>query len=575
MRRNLLVWLSATGIAFAGCGEFPFACAGTPCNTLSPKTPKTINAAMATTPAGGPKDFYYRQLRATTVRSYGLEYSIELTRNGSKSTVDSRYPFQTGDQIRFKVRPNVDGYMSINLASGSTGHSEILFPNELEAGNNHVRKGVEYLLPKNGSLEFDEHPGLETLQLTLSKDALGPDLSQYSRQVIIRPKGQQTVMAKHYQIYVPLDLQHTSKSQLKAKSPVTIVSSDISKPFTVDLVLAHNDIDSQSKTASYPTPNLTPDLNRSTPSSTTTLPDSTSTAISTATSTSTSTSTATPTSTSLSTLLSTPPQTTTGDLQKTPIMDKWALVVGISKFKDPTINLRFPDKDAADFAHFLVKEEHFAADHVKLLINEHATREGIMTELGSTWLPKNVKPGDLVLVFFAGHGSSADQDAAHKNFVLAYDTNPANLFATGIEMQDLASTIKGRLNTDRVLIVLDACHAGAAETGSKSVFIMPKMNVEMVMQGSGQLLIASSSANQVSYDSSEYQNGIFTHNLIAGLRKYPDLKRAFEYTKSGVEADSIKQFGQSQTPVLKDSDWKGSSLILAAPPVQPRPARPN
>src|SRR6185369_9538657 len=33
-----------------------------------------------------------------------------------------------------------------------------------------------------------------------------------------------------------------------------------------------------------------------------------------------------------------------------PIKDKWALVIGISKFKDPTINLQYASKDAKDFA---------------------------------------------------------------------------------------------------------------------------------------------------------------------------------------------------------------------------------
>src|ERR1700677_379736 len=48
-----------------------------------------------------------------------------------------------------------------------------------------------------------------------------------------------------------------------------------------------------------------------------------------------------------------------------PIADKWALVIGVSKFQDPTIpQLRFAAKDAQDFANFLVKEQNFAPDHV-------------------------------------------------------------------------------------------------------------------------------------------------------------------------------------------------------------------
>ncbi|MCA9818426.1 MAG: caspase family protein, partial [Cyanobacteria bacterium HKST-UBA01] len=36
--------------------------------------------------------------------------------------------------------------------------------------------------------------------------------------------------------------------------------------------------------------------------------------------------------------------------RQTPVRDKWALVIGISNFKDPKINLKYPAKDARDFA---------------------------------------------------------------------------------------------------------------------------------------------------------------------------------------------------------------------------------
>src|SRR5262249_43387796 len=79
-----------------------------------------------------------------------------------------------------------------------------------------------------------------------------------------------------------------------------------------------------------------------------------------------------------------------------PVTDKWALVVGISKFADPTLNLKYAAKDARDFADYLIRNEHFAADHVKVLVDEQATEKRIMSELGSKWLPHVAHPDDLV-----------------------------------------------------------------------------------------------------------------------------------------------------------------------------------
>ncbi|MBI4534349.1 MAG: caspase family protein, partial [Candidatus Melainabacteria bacterium] len=49
------------------------------------------------------------------------------------------------------------------------------------------------------------------------------------------------------------------------------------------------------------------------------------------------------------------------------VADKWALVIGISRFKDPSVKLKYASKDAKDFYDYLVSQAHFAPDHVKLL----------------------------------------------------------------------------------------------------------------------------------------------------------------------------------------------------------------
>ncbi|MFN8555049.1 MAG: caspase family protein, partial [Candidatus Obscuribacterales bacterium] len=64
-----------------------------------------------------------------------------------------------------------------------------------------------------------------------------------------------------------------------------------------------------------------------------------------------------------------------------PIRDKWALVVGISEFENPKLNLRYSAKDAADFASYLTNSAGFAPDHVKILLNKDATQRRILSEL--------------------------------------------------------------------------------------------------------------------------------------------------------------------------------------------------
>lgn len=255
-----------------------------------------------------------------------------------------------------------------------------------------------------------------------------------------------------------------------------------------------------------------------------------------------------------------------------PVKDKWALIVGISSFQDTKLNLNYPSKDAQDFYKFLTTEGNFQKDHVKLLVNEQATRGRILSELGDKWLPRVANPDDLVVIYISSHGSPSDLDVGGVNYLLAYDTDVNSLYASGIPMQDLARIIKGRVHSDRVVVILDACHSGAADPGSKGINRTGNLDVESIAQGTGQLVISSSQPSEVSWESKTYANSVFTSHLINSLKMNGDkttLGQAFENMKEKVREEVLRERGVMQTPVLK-SKWKGQDLLLCAPASSPR-----
>ena len=260
-----------------------------------------------------------------------------------------------------------------------------------------------------------------------------------------------------------------------------------------------------------------------------------------------------------------------------PVTDKWALVVGISKFSDPSLNLRYPAKDAQDFYNYLITKGNFAKDHVRLLLNEKATKENILDQLGDSWLPRAALPDDLVVIFISSHGSSSDADIRGVNYVVAHNTNPAKLFTTGIPMQHLADTIRERVHSDRVLVVLDTCHAGGASE-SKGIVRQANADAATIAQGSGQLVICSSDKNQTSWESKQYPNSVFTRSLIEGLQKQgssSDVSDVFNFVKDKVQQEVVQERGVLQTPVLESSKWTGKDLVIACQPVRPRPGLPD
>lgn len=256
-----------------------------------------------------------------------------------------------------------------------------------------------------------------------------------------------------------------------------------------------------------------------------------------------------------------------------PVGDKWALVVGISKFEDSSMNLTFPAKDAKDFAKYLTENAGFAPDHVKVLINEEATRERILSSLGDTWLPRVALSDDLVVVFISSHGSPSSSDIAGLNYLVSYNTNPKQLYATGIPIQELCRVIRERVRSKRVVLLLDACHSGAANPAAKGLVRQSNFSAEEIAQGTGQLVICSSEPGQISWESQTYSNSVFTRQLIESLKQTHSstgIIGTFNHLRRSVEAEVARDRGENQTPVMKNL-WSGPDISLAVKPVDPRP----
>lgn len=254
-----------------------------------------------------------------------------------------------------------------------------------------------------------------------------------------------------------------------------------------------------------------------------------------------------------------------------PIRDKWAVIVGIGKFKDSKINLKYAAKDARDFYDFLIKEKSFAPDHVQLLTDNGATRANILSLLGSKWLPRVAEPDDLVVIYFSSHGSPSSLDVGGVNYLVAHDTDPNDLYATGIAMQDLARIIKARVHCERIMLLLDACHSGVVAPSSKGMAREGNIDVDNIVQGTGQLVVSSSSPEQRSWESKRYEGSVFTRHLIDGLRRHGKLTKlgdAFSYLDEETKREVLRDRGVLQSPVMK-SKWEGRDLIIGAPPSAP------
>jgi len=211
-----------------------------------------------------------------------------------------------------------------------------------------------------------------------------------------------------------------------------------------------------------------------------------------------------------------------------PVARKWALVIGISQFSNPELNLRYTSKDAKDFAALLLDPKYgrFQASNLHTLADSQVTTRRLKEELN--WLARMAGEEDLVAIFLATHGTSRSQDTAEVNYLVTSDTDlqsEDSLFATALPMVELSDIVRTRVKARRTAIFLDTCHsAGAASqlreraTGLAD-YAPSRTALERIRQGVGRAILASSQEDQVSYEGPAYQNGYFTHFLLEALQQ--------------------------------------------------------
>ena len=241
----------------------------------------------------------------------------------------------------------------------------------------------------------------------------------------------------------------------------------------------------------------------------------------------------------------------------------WAVVVGINNYlKFP--ELKYAINDAKEFHRLLLKENRIPAENVTLLIDEQATLKNLKSALGMG-LKIAAGPDDMVLIYFAGHGSSErdagspDGDGLEK-YILTYDSDPTDLFSTALPMRDIA-LIFNRIRSERLVFIADACYSGASGGRTVSATGMrasiTDTFLDRIATGRGKVIITASAANEVSVEKDELQHGVFTYYLLEGLRGAADTDRdgavtvdeAYRYVSEKVP----RATGQEQHPVKKGS----------------------
>ncbi len=156
-----------------------------------------------------------------------------------------------------------------------------------------------------------------------------------------------------------------------------------------------------------------------------------------------------------------------------------ALLIGVSDYTDQRIpDLEGPVNDVNALRDVLIRNWQFEEQNVSVLLNSHATEANILRAIDS--LQHNTAPGDDIIIYYSGHGTSAsDPDlGAHINLpdgtgaIVGSDFDPDKLKRKSLNKPANDGLLVGRheirprlqaLDADRsVLVIFDACFSGNA-----------------------------------------------------------------------------------------------------------------
>ena len=199
-----------------------------------------------------------------------------------------------------------------------------------------------------------------------------------------------------------------------------------------------------------------------------------------------------------------------------PLPRLWFFGVGVSQYSDPSNNLQFAHRDAEALAAAFAKQEGklYAKVNTRLLLNKEADARTVKGEMNR--FLRQASSQDLIVIFLAGHGM---QDNDQTLYFMTADSNLAEPF-TGIGVSELQDFLRRRPMSQKALLLLDICHAGAAsgQLGRRGVPSGDDV-INQLANGTGVKVLASSQGREFSLEQPNFRggHGAFTAALLEGL----------------------------------------------------------
>ena len=210
----------------------------------------------------------------------------------------------------------------------------------------------------------------------------------------------------------------------------------------------------------------------------------------------------------------------------------YILAIGVNEYSNSAFNLKYAVADSIEFSAEIQRQEQnvgqFDRVVTKALNNQEASKTNILTELAH--LAEQSQPEDVVMVFFAGHGTAQKERFYLVPHDLGYEGkyDPAQIMASmqtilahSISAEELETAFQ-KIDGSQFLLVIDACNSGQALEGEeKRRGPMNSKGLAQLAYDKGMYILTAAQSFQAALEDTRLQHGYLTYALInEGLEEF-------------------------------------------------------
>lgn len=247
--------------------------------------------------------------------------------------------------------------------------------------------------------------------------------------------------------------------------------------------------------------------------------------------------------------------------------EMWAFLVGVNQYEDW---VNFPKLDyCADDAEALAEilpACGYAKERIKLL-TDHAggppTQAKIEMDFAAFASSKKVKPGDLLLFYYSGHGAADDENT----YLVSHSGYLNNLAKYAVKLSDILNMMRESKATKKV-IILDACKSGADVTTKGAPPMSERFIANVYDNSAGIVIFASCRKGERSYLDAAKKRSVFTYYLLEALQLREHLNEGKFLTLNDVYTqvlDDVLEWAKSKHTSQTPTRWNETvgEFILA------------